>query len=81
MDSKDWVTGKWEKSKHENGDFVVTLEGGFPTICSVGDNEDWAHLIAAAPEMYEMLERISSEKEPWSMEDVKQILSKARGEQ
>lgn len=39
-----------------------------------------AHLIAAAPDMYELLERIGKAERIWSVDEMYALLSKARGE-
>lgn len=59
------------------------LEGS-PFVCDTQHEPD-AHLIAAAPEMYAMLEEIminttSTGGEDWFYDDVKELLAKARGE-
>lgn len=60
------------------------LEGS-PFVCDTQHEPD-AHLIAAAPEMYAMLDKILAEYkaimigESSSVSDIEQILAKARGE-
>jgi len=39
-----------------------------------------AHLIAAAPDMYELIERIGKADQVWSMEEIQELLATARGE-
>lgn len=71
------------------GGWVDAEKGGI--ICSLravdmkdeATSDANAHLIAAAPELYEMLERISAPfgREDVSDEEIDAVLAKARGEQ
>lgn len=79
----EFTKGGWEFDR--SIDRVVDAEG--ETICATGDS--WnsyrnskanAALIAAAPEMYEMLNAIASGGSVATYE-IKEMLAKARGEQ
>ena len=76
-----FTKGKW--SPCEIGDNVwIDDEQGF-SIAQVYDCEgvtDNAHLIAAAPDMYELLERIGKEEKVWSIREIHELLAKARGD-
>jgi len=51
-----------------------------PSIIHNNEAEANAHLIAAAPLMYELIERIGKSEQVWSMEEIQELLTKARGE-
>ena len=67
---------------------TITTESGLREICKVltGLKADGnLHLIAAAPEMYEMLEEILAREliapeKTQTLNDIKELLKKARGE-
>ena len=79
----------WQYTVSKNGRHQISEVGG-GNVCMVWnckEKERNAHLIAAAPEMYEMLYRLGEYLEvsgPTGFNlsvDIKELLAKARGEQ
>lgn len=88
MGEVKFSNGPWTPCMCNNDDMQVTffgvvISGVYHQIGSGNENRANAHLIAASPEMYEMLNRIANE--PYGAEDVSEevinkLLAKARGE-
>lgn len=89
-----FTKGEWKPIEHlYNGSFEVISGQSGERIAYLNQGEHNAHLIAASPEMYEMLEilthtcRLMTSKTPLKSEfealqaGIEQVLSKARGEQ
>lgn len=59
-----WTTGPWEVEQDDEGSWAVLKSGSFvtfafPTECGAGGSAKYnAHLIAAAPDLYEALEKV-----------------------
>lgn len=51
-------------------------------VLSISDTEKKAnaHLIASVPDMYELLDRISKANQVWSIEEINELLARARGD-
>lgn len=84
----NFTKGPWQ---YADGNEIVYSQEGDVVCDTVGattrEHQDYnAHLIAVAPEMYEMLEKILAEYkaimlgESSAVSDIEQLLSKARGE-
>ena len=75
---------KWQYTVSKNGRHQISEVGG-GNVCMVwncNDKERNAHLIAAAPDMYELLEEITNYAECSFLEkQINELLAKARGEQ
>ena len=84
MSETKFTRGPWEISKHQDGSSLIVIGPEDWDIARVDypDRNPNAHLIAAAPELYETLEeviRISDRKhDAW--DKAKAALAKARGE-
>lgn len=83
----NFTKAPWKIQGDGYGLIGVLFRKGYGVLVGHKDNESIsnAHLIAAAPEMYEMLEKVLSEyKEMLGMspeaEDIERLLAKARGE-
>ncbi|AVR75880.1 hypothetical protein ValSw33_56 [Vibrio phage ValSw3-3] len=91
----EWVLHRVNHDMTIDGEVHVVASEGYPSafVPSWIDDEEAAieamanaHLIAAAPEMYEMLEKILAEYkaimlgESSAVSDIEQLLAKARGE-
>lgn len=77
--NRPWTEGPWEKRRQSN---TIAQVGG-KVVCDlngVGGHD--ASLIAAAPEMFDVLERLVNGTADIDTiyEDARQVLSKARGE-
>ncbi len=85
-----WTPGPWRVNKY--GSVGAGPYGAEPIVAKIepfygpdivhGDHTANAHLIAAAPEMYEALARIvfDWDGEPEDMQEAQEALRKARGE-
>lgn len=92
MSIKDITNGPWVLCVSSNDDDDICTgikdKGNGNRLAANDVDEDYTYLIAAAPEMYEMLEDYVSFAERGDAEGfnqmlyvVKELLSKARGEQ
>lgn len=90
MTERKWTPGPWfaVQPENANGWWVVSTDvDGYDTIDESGDGgfeEQTAHLIAAAPDLYEALDAVIDGRY-WSMSNnklgaAKAALAKARGE-
>ena len=80
------------EAKFTKGEWFVDNDGYFTrvsarqefgnvSVCTLpSGRSSSAHLIAAAPDMYELIERIGKADQVWSMEEIQELLTKARGE-
>lgn len=81
-----WVDNSWsiDMAEHHCAATVVTcFEGGESNAEERARLEANAHLIAAAPEMYDLLSTIendSNQVPEWLWEKIQKTLAKARGE-
>ena len=57
-DSARFTPGPWFVSEMHRDEVYCSRDGYFELVCEMGGNADNARLIAAAPEMYEALQRI-----------------------
>ena len=85
-----FTKGEWHIENYAT--ILDVSASGHGSICSVecdyreylitptDEQKANAHLIAAAPSMYVMLESISKGMDVWSIEEVKLLITKARGE-
>ena len=95
MTQSKFTRGEWGlEACRLTGALMVTPEEGMHThdsICLCFGNKANAHLIAAAPEMYEMLDSMSAFRDSYSgdeliqyfldnPDDIERLLAKARGE-
>lgn len=90
MSGTKFTKGKWELRSQ----FQIVIGGGLTTTQMTGDNfvsvaerEANAHLIASAPDMYAMLDVLSTDLQVMFGErsdpitsDINKLLAKARGE-
>jgi len=86
MSEAKFTKAPWKIQDDGYGLIGVLFRKGYGVLVGHKDNESIsnAHLIAAAPEMYEMLEHILLEpygREYLSDERIEKLLAKARGEQ
>lgn len=86
MSKTKFTKGPWKVQDDGYGLIGVAFRKGYGVLVGHKDNESISnsHLIAAAPEMYEMLEHILLEpygREDLSNERIEKLLAKARGEQ
>ena len=85
MEAK-FTKGEWDAVIY-SGEHKVEVWSGDDQIYANGSvtNKEMdfanAHLIAAAPDMYELLDRISKGEQVWSTNECIALLQKARGEQ
>lgn len=96
---KKWTPGPWEVVRHVTRPAVEAINkkrgmraagDKYPLVCTMPDNysttESNAHLIAAAPELYEALEALlygienCDRIENYRIENAIDALAKARGE-
>lgn len=74
---------KWQYTVSKNGRHQISeVRGG--NVCMIWnckDKERNANLIAASPEMYELLEFISENPSETNVIEIRRLLAKARGEQ
>ena len=76
---------KWQYTVSKNGRHQISEVGG-GNVCMVWnckDKERNANLIAAAPEMYDMLQSIENDADqipPFFWDKIQAVLAKARGE-
>lgn len=84
-----FTKGTWKRNYHANGCQYVSakvgLNGSYSIASTHGpDDVANAHLIAAAPDMYKMLERFSKYFEEMCegevTDEINNLLAKARGE-
>lgn len=85
----NFTKGPWKFLVNNNDDLMTSFYGvsmgnNYTPVCTNRSKSD-AHLIASAPEMYEMLENVLTEyKEMLGMSQevkgIEQLLAKARGE-
>jgi len=85
MSEAKFTKGEWVISERHNEYYVEAnhdSEGFCDLICEGVYEEENAHLISAAPEMYEMLERCKKEmsKSGYDASPIENLLAKARGE-
>ena len=92
MSEAKFTKGEWRRHYSPNGQEYVICDGrrngGYAVASLSGSNSKAnAHLIAAAPEMYAMLDAAISYMDGGSVEgfvyhyqEIKQLLAKARGE-
>ena len=97
MNSNQFTQGKWSQSHREQPDgmyITQVYDDKGQAICDLNwhsvdtetgcktDRKENAQLIAAAPEMYELLEFIASAPlaAPHKAVEIKKLLAKARGE-
>jgi len=88
MTDKKWTPGPWVV----NGDKVsYDLDGHYDSICQIVWSEPNAHLIAAAPDLYEALDKLVDRLDdirglemdvlaPNQIRDAQLALAKSRGE-
>ena len=88
MSEAKFTKGQWEAKVHDDGESLCTAlvylsnKGGFD-LSGCPDCAANAHLIAAAPEMYEMLEaivRTFGGNPVMNKKGILDLLAKARGE-
>ena len=86
MSNTRFTKGEW---KIDDKSWIV-VDGirsicNFPAGAQVGEHDEFnAHLIAAAPEMYDLLSTIENDNEQvpeWLWNKIQETLAKARGEQ
>ena len=85
-----FTKGEWVVERHvgavyvssERGDVIAKKSTEYANKGFVNEVEANAHLIAAAPEMYELLSCILERFEPYDEAsiEIKKVLAKARGE-
>ena len=96
MTERKWTPGEWvvgEYSETRGGGYLSVKSSNFHWVCNVHDYSDGtitanAHLIAAAPDLYEALEGLRKWQDPCGVDPdidaalraADAALSKARGE-
>ncbi len=86
MSKTQFTAGPWHVTEYMS-DYVIDGADGFD-VCNVINNDDIdrhnANLIAAAPEMYAMLEKLSMQltaiNAHKAVDEIERLLAKARGE-
>lgn len=82
METK-FTKGEWKVERFVNNKgFEISFNDDGEVVADYVHEEADAHLIAAAPEMYEMLARCARElaRNGYETETVHELLAKARGE-
>jgi hypothetical protein len=83
MNEAKFTRGEWEVYTRGLGEFkeidILVPKGGF-SITHMPDAEANAHLIAAAPYMYHMLEQLKNGEGLSPGDTIERLLAKARGE-
>ena len=95
-----YTKGPWEfDPPHDNGTYEGAFYSGDEKVCSFGDSETYyptegeppntanAHLIAAAPDMYEALKEVAERHTlsehngelDWLIDDARAAIAKAEG--
>lgn len=86
MSEAKFTKGEWRAIEGFGSDYGVQIgnDGGFKFHHEMANAEANAHLIAAAPELYAMLEKLSGQltdiNAHRAADEVESLLSKARGE-
>ena len=88
MSEAKFTKGEWKVDRFVNNKgFEISFNDDGEVVADYVYEEADAHLIAAAPEMYRMLELALSRMDDdsiedfvYSYQDIKQLLAKARGE-
>ena len=88
MSDTKFTKGKWWACVDEDSCWVDSVEGGLitdlsRTDVSIHESDSNAHLIAAAPEMYELLKDLFDNYEGLGLSmdnQIEKLLAKARGE-
>jgi len=87
MSNTKFTKGDWRVDYYTSIDQTIRVNKGNIIICHNNASTEWeanAHLIAAAPEMYDLLSTIENDNEQvpeWLWNKIQETLAKARGEQ